>query len=114
MTDTQNSNDKGGKFFLGAIFGATLGAIGGILFAPKAGVETRKDLTDKANDLAQQAKNKAGDVASDVKDQIVETADNVKASVKQTAGKVKGKIQDVRDDVENEFEDEKDGKNQSI
>ncbi len=33
-----------GKFLLGSLFGAVAGVIGGLLFAPQSGVETRKDL----------------------------------------------------------------------
>ena len=41
-----------GKFVGGVLIGASLG----VLFAPKKGSETRKELADKANDLLDQAK----------------------------------------------------------
>lgn len=41
-----------GKFVLGAAVGAGLG----VLFAPKSGKETRKELSDKLNELLAQAK----------------------------------------------------------
>ena len=50
------SKDKGsgiGKFVLGAAIGAGLG----ILFAPKKGEETRKELAEKVKELIDSAKN---------------------------------------------------------
>ena len=41
-----------GKFILGALVGAGLG----VLFAPKAGSETRKDLKNKMTELLNKAK----------------------------------------------------------
>ena len=40
---------KNSKFALGAVFGAIAGVIGGLLFAPQSGEETRKDIKDGAN-----------------------------------------------------------------
>lgn len=44
--------NNAGKFVLGAAIGAALG----VLFAPKSGKETRKELKNKANDLIEKAK----------------------------------------------------------
>lgn len=43
---------NGGKFVIGAMIGAAAGAIAGILFAPKSGKETRKEIGEKAKDYA--------------------------------------------------------------
>jgi gas vesicle protein len=64
-----------GKFALGALFGAAVGLVAGILTAPKSGKETRADIKAKANEVkseatkkAAQAKNKAEAVVEEVKD----------------------------------------------
>ncbi|MBX3112132.1 MAG: YtxH domain-containing protein [Fimbriimonadaceae bacterium] len=46
-------NDKNALVYLLAGFGlgALIGAVAGILFAPKAGTETRGELADKVKDL---------------------------------------------------------------
>ena len=44
------SKKSAGHFALGAVLGAALGAIGGLLFAPKSGKETRKDIAKKAGE----------------------------------------------------------------
>lgn len=48
-----NSDDKNSLVYLLAGFGlgALLGAIAGLLFAPKAGTETREELADKLKEL---------------------------------------------------------------
>lgn len=50
--DKQVKKSGAGKFVLGALIGAGLG----ILFAPKAGSETRKDLKVKMSELLKKAK----------------------------------------------------------
>lgn len=56
------SNNRKSGFLLGAIIGGILGAVGGILFAPKKGTEVRKDLKNKLD----QYQEKAGEVLQDV------------------------------------------------
>ncbi len=64
-----------GKFVLGAGIGAGLG----ILFAPKKGSETRRELKEKADELIAKAK----DVKmEDVKEKIEEKIDELKAEIK--------------------------------
>ena len=56
MNKEKNAKDKkksgAGKFVLGALVGAGLG----VLFAPKAGSETRRELKGKMNELLNKAK----------------------------------------------------------
>lgn len=60
-----------GKFILGALVGAGLG----VLFAPKAGSETRKELMDNMKKLV----NKAKDIdVSEVKDNILLKIEEIK------------------------------------
>lgn len=74
--------DNGGKFFLGALFGAIAGAVAGILFAPKSGKETRKIIGDKAKDYAEKGKealDKGGEIA---KEKIHQTAEKIAEKTK--------------------------------
>ena len=66
-----------GKFFLGALVGVGLG----ILFAPKAGSETRKELGDKMKELL--AKAKEIDV------------EEVKANISNKIEEIKAELQDL-------------------
>jgi len=64
-----------GKFVVGAGIGAGLG----ILFAPKKGSETRRELKEKADELISKAK----DIKlEDVKEMIEEKIDELKAEIK--------------------------------
>ena len=67
-----NMSKKGwGRFFVGAGIGAGLG----ILFAPKKGSETRKELKEKADELI----NKAKDInLNDVKDDLEKRINELK------------------------------------
>ena len=61
------------KFLAGFIVGGAIGAIAGILLAPKSGEETRemiaesaKSAVNKANETVQEIQNKADDVVADM------------------------------------------------
>lgn len=83
---------KKGKFALGALFGAAVGVVTGILAAPKSGKETRADLRDKADEMkteaiknAQAMAEKAEKVAADAKAK----ADQVATEAKMNATDLK-------------------------
>ena len=63
---------------VGAAIGATVGAVAGVLLAPKAGKETREDLTQAAKDAVEKAKEKI----EEVKEKAVGVVEEVKGQVK--------------------------------
>lgn len=68
-------DNKLSYFFLGL----GLGVVAGVLFAPKAGAETRDFLTSKANETADMAKRRA----AEMRDAAMETYDRGVASVQR-------------------------------
>ena len=89
-----------GKFFFGALIGAGLG----VLFAPKAGSETRKELKEKMKNLV----NKAKEIdMEDVKEKISITVDQIREELsdldrekvlkiaKEKGNAIKGKCEDL-------------------
>lgn len=77
-----------------AAIGTTVGAIGGLLFAPKSGKETRcdlKDVTQKAND---EIKNKAGQA----KEVINSKLDDRKENFKEAKSKISSYLADKKAD----------------
>lgn len=62
-----------GKIILAALAGAAVGTVLGILFAPAKGSETRRQMMDAADDLAETLKDKvkeSSDVINDLKERI--------------------------------------------
>lgn len=111
-----------GKFLKGTVFGATVGAVAALLFAPKKGDEFREELGDKVQDfkataldyveltslkgeeLKQQAlESELGQTlkanAITWKDKVLKTYDDVRESLKQNAEAVEDNVEEsITDD----------------
>ncbi|PZD77949.1 YtxH domain-containing protein [Mesonia sp. K7] len=61
---------KKGNLLAGIASGAVLGAIAGILFAPKKGADTRKQIVDTTNDYADNAKERINRAKSSIENKI--------------------------------------------
>lgn len=78
---------SGTKFLAGFLVGGAIGAIAGILLAPKSGEETRaliaetaKDVTKRAEDTVKEIQEKADDVVSEMQkkgDELKEKLQNM-------------------------------------
>lgn len=88
---------KSGKLLLGLISGAAAGAIAGILFAPKKGVETRKAITQTGDDYISGAKGKFNNFT----DSLNHKVDALKAKTKANLSKSKSeeKINEAKAEV---------------
>jgi gas vesicle protein len=64
MNARHEDHSNGAAFFCGLLTGLTLGAGLAMLFAPKSGLEMRRDLADGASDLRQTAKDSWEDVTT--------------------------------------------------
>lgn len=60
-----------------AVVGASIGAIGGVLFAPKSGKETREDLKNSAITTNEKIKVKAGEAKTAFTDKFQSGKENV-------------------------------------
>ena len=108
-----SDNESGASGLGWFLAGLGIGALVGVLYAPKAGKEMREDLMsgaldarDRAAVLAQQAQDKAADLANQGKQQVGEYVDRGKEyydrGKSQWSGYVekgKGLIQDQQDKV---------------
>ena len=84
-----------GKFALGALFGAAVGVIAGILTAPKSGKETRAELKVKA----EQAKQKADQAMVDAREKGEKVYGDVRDRADTALGDAKSTVGDYADRV---------------
>lgn len=75
------------RFLAGFVVGGAIGAVAGILLAPKSGEETRKLLSDSAQDIARRADETAK--------QIQSKADDAVSDLQKKGEEIKGKLQDL-------------------
>ncbi len=76
-----------GKFIAGFVVGGAIGAIAGILLAPKSGEETRKLLSDSTQDLVKRADETAKQIQSKAEDAVSE--------LQKKGEEIKAKLQDL-------------------
>ena len=76
-----------GKFIAGFVVGGAIGAIAGILLAPKSDKKKKKMLADSAQDLAKRADETAK--------QIQTKADDALSELQKKGEEIKSKIQDL-------------------
>jgi len=66
------------RALVGFVIGAAVGAAAGILFAPKKGSETRRDIKEKAEEFGKKVSAKVGEKMDEMKARVQEMAGNVK------------------------------------
>ncbi len=74
-----------GKFLTGFVIGGAIGAIAGILLAPKAGAETREQLAQNAKEAAKRTK--------ETVKEIQDKADDVISDLQKKGEEIKGQIE---------------------
>ena len=79
---------KAGKVLLGVISGAAAGAAVGMLFAPKKGSDTRKQIADRSNEYVNGTKSRFSGMVDDVSHKF----DSVKSQAIGKTKKTKAKI----------------------
>lgn len=84
-----------GKFALGALIGAAVGVVAGVLTAPKSGKETRADLKVKADE----AKQKANQAVADVKAKGQQVYNDMRAKADTAMGDAQESMTDYSDRV---------------
>jgi gas vesicle protein len=75
------------RFLAGFIVGGAIGAVAGVLLAPRSGEETRKILKDTAEDMARRADETAK--------QIKVKADDAVSDLQKRGDEIKEKLQDL-------------------
>lgn len=86
-----------GKVLLGVLAGAAVGATLGLLFAPKKGSVTRRQITRKSEDLWEDVKDKFEDFVATASDEIK----NVKNEAEDLYARGKEKVKEAKNDLKN-------------
>jgi len=84
-----------GKAVLGTMAGLVIGGIAGILFAPKKGSKTRKEIIDKGDDYVDKLKSRLDGIM----DSLTEKFESTKKDAEKLAEKGKTKYDDAKKDV---------------
>ena len=91
------------NFFKGLLIGGALGALAGILFAPKSGKELRSDIKEKGNkilkdgkDIYADASTKAKEIIGEVKHQAKDLKKEAEGTVETITGKDQEKVGQVK------------------
>lgn len=95
-----------GKFFVAGLLGAVAGAIGGLLFAPQSGKQTREDIAELANKITKQVKTGVTDTKDKVKEVFGNASEEAMDKYKEIRGKIVDKVAAVKT-VGNEINKEK-------
>lgn len=89
------------KFLAGFIVGGAIGALAGVLLAPKSGEETRqliadgaKEMVDRANETVKEIQSKADDVVSDMQKKGDEIKDKLQHMIDNQKGKAEAAVKD--------------------
>ncbi|MES2829331.1 MAG: YtxH domain-containing protein [Bacteroidota bacterium] len=96
---TSRSNDKSGAI-VALLAGLAVGAVLGVLFAPDSGKNTREKISDKALDLADNAKDSVHSLKDKIsygKDSLIGLKDRVVDSVKTKVESATQEFKDFRD-----------------
>jgi len=83
---------RGGSVFGAFLLGGLIGAVLGLLFAPRSGKETREMLTERANDYWGQA----GEMYATGMDKVSDVVDSGKATATEKSEQLREKIDEAR------------------
>lgn len=81
-----------GKMIFAGVIGALAGIVGGVLFAPKSGKETRADIAKVAAEISKQIKSSAEDTEARVKEVFGSSGKAATAKYKEIRNTVVGKV----------------------
>lgn len=100
MKSSGNTTKVVGALVLGAAVGATLG----VLFAPKKGSETRKDIADNAKKMSKNLKGKFKGQVDDLKAQVSKAEKFLEDNVENIKGSFQDKVETAKNNIERKAE----------
>ena len=92
------------KVLVGTVAGSLSGLLGGLLFSPKSGKETREDIANTSKDITNNIKNKTAELKETMDTKVSEVKDNA-ADAKT---KIKQKTAELKETIDNKVSEAKD------
>ena len=99
------SNDEGSSFMTGFFVGGIIGAVVGVLLAPKSGHETRAALTDqsevlkeRAEELSARVRERAGPAVEAFREQIEPAVMGIREKIDPVVEQISKAVQAKKDD----------------
>ncbi|QSS98122.1 YtxH domain-containing protein [Psychroflexus sp. ALD_RP9] len=94
-----------GNTIIALLTGATIGAGLGLLYAPKSGKETRKDLKDGANDLKDSLSSQYDDISHQLADFTNRTKNDIEKRLEHTFNSTNQKADDMLSKLQAELDE---------
>ena len=98
------NNDSGGSFVAGFLMGGIVGAVVGILLAPRAGTETRADLAERsdlwrsrAEEMAATLRERVGPAVESARERVGPAVEGVRERVAPVVEQVSSRMGRTRD-----------------
>ena len=79
-------------FALGLLIGGLIGAAVALLYAPMAGVDTRRRIGERAGELAEDARGKAGEVAGAARERATEVVGTARERATEVVGTARERV----------------------
>jgi|GEM_PF-861614 len=95
--EQKHDEHKGGMGVLGVAVAMAIGATLGVMFAPKKGEETQKDIADRAQNIAKKFKKTRAEVQKTVEEVFGETSEDLEKAYIQIRADILAGIDDVKD-----------------
>lgn len=104
-----SSNNDGGEFFKGFLFGGLVGAVVSLLYAPKSGKEMREDLRTASQEIMEDAgsrlevtQEKADALMEQTRKQLDELRREAEAAIAELKNSALGKVEEGKSAVDKE------------
>lgn len=106
--ERRKRRDTAGKVGFGLALGALVGSAAGVLFAPKSGKETRKDIKDAVQETGEQIKATSKEFSKNVQKTYHDTVDKVSSFGEKKLTQLHNVAEDVEEKTEKALEKAKD------